>query len=132
MLYFYLYQICYKILGGFTKLTFCFLYLKAFVFKNPDTLYQRHFKNIVICTAAVIGVGTFAFTVATIFQCTPVKRAWDRRVPGYCTDNLVSMLRGGETAGMLPELSISSLGLSGIQRTALLAGRFLATSKTLL
>lgn len=89
MLYFYLYQICYKLLGGFTKLTFCALYLKVFVYKNSDVMYQKHFKSLVILTAGVVAAGTFAFTLATIFQCTPVKRAWDRRVPGHCTNNLV-------------------------------------------
>lgn len=80
MFYFYLYQICYKIIGGFTKLNFCALYLRIFGAKS--------FQRIVWVTVVVIASGSFAFTVGTIFQCVPIKRNWDRRVDGYCISNL--------------------------------------------
>lgn len=78
--YFYLYQICYKLLGGFTKLTFCFLYLRIF--------NQRWFHKLVITVATIVALGSLAFTLGTVFQCTPVHRAWDRTVPGHCTSNM--------------------------------------------
>ncbi|KXT11774.1 hypothetical protein AC579_1648 [Pseudocercospora musae] len=80
MFYFYLYQILYKILGTFTKLTFCFLYLR---------LFSAHgkFKQIVWLNIAIILAGGIAFTAVTLWQCHPVTRAWDRTVSGYCINN---------------------------------------------
>ncbi|KAK5118389.1 hypothetical protein LTR62_002903 [Meristemomyces frigidus] len=77
--FFYLYQICYKLLGGFTKLTFCFLYLRIF--------NQRSFHRAVIVVAAIVAAGSVAFALATVFQCTPVHKAWNRMIPGHCTNN---------------------------------------------
>ncbi|TKA58219.1 hypothetical protein B0A55_12205, partial [Friedmanniomyces simplex] len=79
LLYFYLYQICYKLLGGFTKLTFCALYLRIFS--------QRSFNKLVIAVSVTVATGSMAFALGTIFQCAPVHRAWDRKVPGHCENN---------------------------------------------
>ncbi|EME45489.1 hypothetical protein DOTSEDRAFT_110929, partial [Dothistroma septosporum NZE10] len=77
MFWFYMYQTCYKIIGGLTKLCLCMLYLRLFDAK-------RIFCKIVILNAGIIVAGTVAFTFGTIFQCTPIKRNWDRRVDGDC------------------------------------------------
>lgn len=66
-------------LGGFTKLTFCFLYLRIFP--------QKYFNRLIIAIAAIIAVGSLAFTIGTIFQCVPVQKAWNRAMPGNCTNN---------------------------------------------
>ncbi|KAK0938777.1 hypothetical protein LTR29_009627 [Friedmanniomyces endolithicus] len=79
LLYFYLYQICYKLLGGFTKLTFCALYLRIFS--------QKGFATLVMVVSTIVAAGSLAFTLGTIFQCSPVHRAWDRRIPGHCLNN---------------------------------------------
>ncbi|KAK5746662.1 hypothetical protein LTR17_000678 [Elasticomyces elasticus] len=79
LFYFYLYQICYKLIGGFTKLTFCALYLRIF--------NQKGFNRLVITVSWIVAVGSLAFAFGTIFQCTPVHRAWDRRVQGHCENN---------------------------------------------
>ncbi|KAK0919106.1 hypothetical protein LTR57_011016 [Friedmanniomyces endolithicus] len=79
LLYFYLYQICYKLLGGFTKLTFCALYLRIFS--------QKGFATLVMVVSAIVAAGSLAFTLGTVFQCTPVHRAWDRRISGHCINN---------------------------------------------
>jgi hypothetical protein len=84
MLWFWLYQICCKILGGFTKLTFCALYLRIFPPEGKTGIFRR----VVWSTAVVTAMGTIAFTLGTVWQCTPVRRAWDRREEGRCTDNL--------------------------------------------
>ncbi|KAI7083978.1 hypothetical protein KC356_g7130 [Hortaea werneckii] len=81
MKYFYLYQICYKLIGAFTKLTFCFLYLR--IFNN-----QKTFHRITYAVMAIVAIGSLAFTIGTIFQCLPVHRAWDRRVRGTCISNV--------------------------------------------
>ncbi|KAI7278153.1 hypothetical protein KC345_g6110 [Hortaea werneckii] len=81
MKYFYLYQLCYKLIGAFTKLTFCFLYLR--IFNN-----QRKFHRITYAVMAIVAIGSLAFTIGTVFQCLPVHRAWDRRVKGTCISNV--------------------------------------------
>ncbi|KAI7359135.1 hypothetical protein KC354_g9464 [Hortaea werneckii] len=81
MKYFYLYQICYKLIGAFTKLTFCFLYLR--IFNN-----QKTFHRITYAVMAIVAIGSLAFTIGTIFQCLPVHRAWGRRVRGTCISNV--------------------------------------------
>lgn len=77
--YFFLYQICYKLLGGFTKLTFCFLYLRIF--------NQKGFHRLVHVVAAIVALGSTAFALVTVFQCLPVERAWNRKILGHCVDN---------------------------------------------
>lgn len=79
MEWFYLYQICYKLIGGFTKLTFCFLYLRIF--------NQKTFQRITYGVMVIVAAGSLAFAIGTVFQCSPVHRAWDRRVKGYCISN---------------------------------------------
>ncbi|KAK4546547.1 hypothetical protein LTR36_001764 [Oleoguttula mirabilis] len=79
MFYFYLYQICYKLLGGFTKLTFCFLYLRIF--------NQKGFHRLVIAVAAIVAAGSVAFALVTVFQCLPVHHTWNRKTPGTCINN---------------------------------------------
>lgn len=81
MFYFYLYQILYKVLGTFTKLTFCCLYLR--LFKTHQT-----FKRLVWVTTAMIVAGGIAFTATTIWQCSPLERAWNRQVSGHCVENM--------------------------------------------
>ena len=81
MKYFYLYQICYKLIGGFTKLTFCFLYRR--IFSN-----QKRFQIFNLAVMVIVATGSFAFAIGTVLQCTPVHRAWDRRVPGHCISNV--------------------------------------------
>ncbi|KAI7154698.1 hypothetical protein KC349_g7501 [Hortaea werneckii] len=81
MKYFYLYQICYKLIGAFTKLTFCFLYLR--IFNN-----QKTFHRVTYIVMAIVAIGSFAFTIGTVFQCLPVHRAWDQRVKGTCISNV--------------------------------------------
>nr|OQO31414.1 hypothetical protein B0A51_02204 [Rachicladosporium sp. CCFEE 5018] len=77
--FFYLYQICYKLLGMFTKLTFCFLYLRIF--------NQKWFHRLVKSIASIIVLGSLAFTLATVFTCIPVHKFWNRKIPGRCTNN---------------------------------------------
>ena len=77
--FFFLYQICYKLLGGFTKLTFCFLYLRIF--------NQKGFQRLVIGVAAIVAAGSLVFAIVTVFQCTPVRRAWNHKIPGHCINN---------------------------------------------
>ncbi|GAB1738195.1 hypothetical protein NU219Hw_g2745t1 [Hortaea werneckii] len=81
MKYFYLYQVCYKLIGAFTKLTFCFLYLR--IFNN-----QKTFHRITYTVMVLVAIGSLAFTIGTVFQCLPVHRASDQRVKGTCINNV--------------------------------------------
>ena len=77
MYWFWLYQIFYKILGGLTKLTFCALYYRIFK--------RRDYRRIIWATIMIISTGTVAFTFGTIFQCTPIKYNWNKRIEeGHC------------------------------------------------
>lgn len=79
LFYFWLYQIFYKVLGGFTKLTFCALYLRIF--------NQKDFHRTIYGVAAIVAAGSLAFALETILQCPPVHRAWNKQVPGHCINN---------------------------------------------
>ncbi|KAK5137846.1 hypothetical protein LTR08_006614 [Meristemomyces frigidus] len=118
--FFFLYQICYKLLGGFTKLTFCFLYLRIF--------NQKPFKRLVITVASIVAAGSLAFAIATVFQCTPVHRAWDHRIPGHCTNNSAFWYSHAAfntfwdiVIYIMPVPLIRSLKLRGGQKTGLVS-----------
>ncbi|KAI9735683.1 MAG: hypothetical protein M1834_001699 [Cirrosporium novae-zelandiae] len=78
--YFYLFQIFYKVVICFNKLSFLFLYLRLFP--------TRWFRITCLLTLFLILSGSFSFTIATIFQCTPVHKWWNKKhVPGHCINN---------------------------------------------
>jgi hypothetical protein len=82
MFYFYLYQIGYKMLGGFTKLTFCLLYLRLFG-------HDRRIRYFLWTVMVIVGLGSLVMVFPTIWQCKPVRRAWDKSVPGTCVNNMI-------------------------------------------
>lgn len=61
---------------GFTKLSILTLYYRVFA--------NKRFRQVVIVLMVYVSLYTVATTVATILQCIPIKRAWDRTVPGTC------------------------------------------------
>jgi hypothetical protein len=75
MFYFYLLQICYMVLGTFTKLTFCFLYLRLFGTHEP-------FRTVLKATTTITIAGGIIFTFANIWRCVPVQLTWDDRTRG--------------------------------------------------
>lgn len=77
--YFYVYQILYKLLVGFTRLTFCALYLRIFNRKGVHRL--------IWVVSGTVASGSVAFALGTVFQCKPIHRAWDRQVHGTCINN---------------------------------------------
>jgi hypothetical protein len=78
--YFYLCQITYKTSINLTKCSILLLYIR--IFSNV-----RWFKYACyFLTGAVALYGTASVT-ATIFQCTPVSRAYNKGIPGVCIDN---------------------------------------------
>ncbi|KAH9827653.1 hypothetical protein Tdes44962_MAKER00379 [Teratosphaeria destructans] len=71
---FYLYQIFYKILV---------MYLR--IFGTPE---NKKFKIFTWCMVGAVSMGSLVFAAVSIWQCTPVKRAWDKSVSGHCVDNM--------------------------------------------
>lgn len=63
-------------MGCFTKLSFLFLYLRIF--------QQKNFQILAWTVMGVVVCGSTAFGIATILQCTPIQRAWDKSIPGTC------------------------------------------------
>jgi hypothetical protein len=75
---FYCSQILYKISLNLTKASILLLYLRAFTL--------RPFRIACWVLMAVVVAYGVAATVATILQCAPMVRAWDKSVPGTCFD----------------------------------------------
>lgn len=71
-------QIVYKFLVGFTKLAIIFLYLRIFT--------QWNLKKFSYILASIVAIGSFAFGIASIFECNPIHKLWDRKQPGTCFD----------------------------------------------
>ncbi|KGO53572.1 Histidine phosphatase superfamily, clade-1 [Penicillium expansum] len=78
MKFFFVSQAFYKLTMNTTKMSILMLYLRIFI--------QRWFRItcyvlLVIITSYMVG----AF-FASVFQCTPVARAWNKTIPGSCID----------------------------------------------
>ena len=74
--YFYSYQIVYKTAITFTKFSFLVLYFRLFPSKRSQYLSWA--------MVAIVGLGAIAFVFGTVFQCMPIKRSWNKSVPGSC------------------------------------------------
>lgn len=70
-------QIMYKLTINCTKVSICLLYLRIF-------RTSQQFRP--FCYAVLSFVFTYAIAsiIITIFQCTPVDRAWDKSIHGTC------------------------------------------------
>ena len=47
----------------------------------------RYFQRICIATIIIVVLGTYSFVLATIFQCTPIAKFWDKGIHGHCITN---------------------------------------------
>jgi hypothetical protein len=65
------------------RLSFCFLYLRVF-----RGLSGRRRMGIKICMALIFAY-YLAATVVTVLTCVPIKRNWNKKVPGKCINNLI-------------------------------------------
>ena len=70
-------QIVYKLTINLTKTSICLLYLRIFS-------YVIWFRRAVYATMAYVLLYAISSIVATIFQCTPIRRAWDHSADGSC------------------------------------------------
>ncbi|KAI8962143.1 hypothetical protein F5Y11DRAFT_324019 [Daldinia sp. FL1419] len=78
--YFYLCQVTYKACINLTKASILLLYLRIF----SNTKWFRcacRFMLLIVVTYCIASV------TATIFQCTPITKAFDKSMKGICIDN---------------------------------------------
>ena len=77
--YFFLFQIFYKLVLGFNKMSFLLLYHRIF--------QQKTFRVICKCTIGVVLAGTGSMLIVTVFQCIPVSKSWNKHETGHCVSN---------------------------------------------
>ncbi|RSL39609.1 hypothetical protein CEP53_013930 [Fusarium sp. AF-6] len=78
--FFFVCQVSYKACINLTKCSIVLLYLRIFG-------KVRWFKWLCWGLVAIVAMYAVSSIVATIFQCTPVRRAYNKAVPGTCIDN---------------------------------------------
>lgn len=112
----------YKVIMGCTKTSIIILYLR--VFPGTDVKQFR-----MICAVVMVYVVGYAIasTLATLAQCTPVARAWDKGIPGTCINmtafwysNAVASISGDIIIFLLPLNRIRKLHLPRKQKGQLL------------
>ncbi|KAL2004738.1 hypothetical protein VTN00DRAFT_3266 [Thermoascus crustaceus] len=80
LLYFYLFQVFYKFVLCLNKLSFLFLYMR--LFPTPK------FRIVCLASIVIVAGGTLGFVVATIMQCIPIEKYWERPLTGHCVNNM--------------------------------------------
>ena len=78
--YFWLCQITYKSCINLTKASILLLYLR--IFGNV-----KWFRWLCIVLTTIVAIYCVASVTITIFQCTPVPRAYDKTLDGTCINN---------------------------------------------
>lgn len=73
---FWILQILYKFTINLTKISIGLLYMRIF----PD----KNFHHWVWAIIAFVGCYAIASIAATILECTPIVRVWDKSVAGRC------------------------------------------------
>ncbi|KAF9252097.1 hypothetical protein DTO006G1_2844 [Penicillium roqueforti] len=73
---FFVSQAFYKLTMNMTKMSILMLYLRIFI--------QRWFRITCHVLLAIITSYMVATFFASVFQCTPVARAWNKTIPGSC------------------------------------------------
>ncbi|PVH67475.1 hypothetical protein DL98DRAFT_394740, partial [Cadophora sp. DSE1049] len=77
-------MVLFKLSTGATKLSLCFVY--AGLFQMADTLTVRISRVINRILVAVVVIFYTATFLASIFQCTPIQKAWISKAAGTCID----------------------------------------------
>jgi hypothetical protein len=61
------------------KVSVILLYMRIFISKN--------FRRLCFGALAIVGSSGIATVFATIFQCVPIERSWNKTIPGTCIDS---------------------------------------------
>ena len=91
LFWWYLGQIFYKAITWPTKASILVMYLRVFLVDDTIKAYGVQFRTLIWITLAVVLSCFVSFETAGIFQCTPVRRAWNASVAGHCTNKLSRM-----------------------------------------
>ena len=102
-------QIVYKLTINLTKTSICLLYLRIF-----STVDKVNFRRVVYCVMAYVLLYAFASIIATIFQCVPVERIWNKKVPGSCID-LTAFWYANAAANIIGDIAIFILPMPVIR-----------------
>ena len=82
LFWWYLNQIFYKSITWPTKVSILLMYRRVFLVADDIKAYGVQFRTLIWITLAVVLSCYVSFETAGIFQCTPVRRAWNASVPG--------------------------------------------------
>ncbi|KAJ1335004.1 hypothetical protein MN608_01737 [Microdochium nivale] len=117
---FYVSQVTYKTSINLTKASILLLYLRIF----GSIRWFRYACAAVLSCVACYWAASLA---GTVFQCTPVQRAFDPSVPGHCIDNLrFWYANAGFSIAtdlvilVLPMLPVTTLEIPRVQKMALM------------
>ncbi|KAF2125243.1 hypothetical protein P153DRAFT_378743 [Dothidotthia symphoricarpi CBS 119687] len=77
--FFWIAQTPYKIVVCLNKTSIIFLYMRIFI--------SRHFRWLCYSTLAIVLGSGVATIFATIFQCVPIERSWNKTIEGSCIDS---------------------------------------------
>ena len=117
---FFVAQIFYKLTMNLTKISILLLYMRIFAIFE----WFRMFLRILIGIVAAYMIAAF---FASVFQCTPVERAWDKSVPGSCISieknwyaNAGFSIATDTIILLLPIKPILSLKLPAVEKVAVL------------
>lgn len=91
LFWWYLNQIFYKGITWPTKISILLMYRRVFLVAKDVKAYEVQFRILIWITLATV-VGCFiSFETVGIFQCAPVRRAWDVSTPGHCFGKMPRM-----------------------------------------
>jgi hypothetical protein len=79
LMFFWLAQTPYKIVVCLNKTSVVLLYMRIFI--------SQRFRRLCFAALAIIVGSGIATVFATIFQCVPLPRSWDKTVDGTCIDS---------------------------------------------
>lgn len=77
--FFWIAQTPYKLVVCLNKTSVVLLYKRIFITKQ--------FQYLCWATLAIVVGSGFSTSIATIFQCLPIERSWNKSVEGTCIDN---------------------------------------------
>ncbi|EMR70299.1 putative integral membrane protein [Eutypa lata UCREL1] len=114
---FYVAQAFYKLTINLTKASVLLLYLRIFV--------QRWFRAASYVLLGIILVYMFATTASSVWQCSPIARAWDKSIPGSCI-NITGNWYANAGFSIATDVIILALPMLPIYQSKLPSGQKLA------
>jgi hypothetical protein len=82
--FFWIAQTLYKVVVCLNKVSVILLYMRIF---TSRIFISRRFRWLRYCALAIVIASGVATIFATIFQCVPIQRSWNKSVDGNCIDS---------------------------------------------